>query len=135
MKLNKLLSTSSSSAKGSIVNGSIISDQLKPNGLCDPCNRNQELKVQQLASFCPDNENDFDDEVEEFRLVFGLVEISSNQIVYKMWKLLIFQSETRVIISPVSTLRTTFKTHFNSCQTQRSWFQTGTDWIKWSASA
>lgn len=37
------------------------------NGLCLPCNRNQELKMQQLASFEPTNEAYFDEEVEDFR--------------------------------------------------------------------
>lgn len=45
-----------------------ISDRLTPtNGLCEPCNRNQELKVQQLACFEPENEADFDEEIEEYR--------------------------------------------------------------------
>ena len=49
------------------MNGS-ISGRLTPlNGLCDPCNRNQELKVQQLASFEPENENYFDEEIQEYR--------------------------------------------------------------------
>lgn len=37
------------------------------NGLCDPCNRNQELKMQQLASFEPDDDRNYDAEVDEFR--------------------------------------------------------------------
>lgn len=53
------------------MNGSIggsISGRLIPvNGLCEPCNRNQELKVQQLASFEPENEGDFDEEIEDYR--------------------------------------------------------------------
>lgn len=50
------------------MNGSIISSR-EPlaNGLCQPCNRNQELKVQQLASFEPQNEADFDEEIKEYR--------------------------------------------------------------------
>lgn len=50
------------------MNGS-MSGRLTPpqNGLCDPCNRNQELKVQQLASFEPENENYFDEEIQEYR--------------------------------------------------------------------
>lgn len=50
------------------MNGSIISGRLASvNGLCEPCNRNQELKVQQLASFEPENEAYFDEEIEEYR--------------------------------------------------------------------
>lgn len=37
------------------------------NGLCEPCNRNQELKMQQLASFVPVDEQTFDEEVDAFR--------------------------------------------------------------------
>lgn len=37
------------------------------NGLCELCNRNQELKMQQLASFEPDDEAYFDEEVENYR--------------------------------------------------------------------
>ncbi|KAK3927855.1 Transmembrane protein 201 [Frankliniella fusca] len=36
------------------------------NGLCDDCNRNQEMKVAQLASFQPINPNNFDQEIENF---------------------------------------------------------------------
>lgn len=39
----------------------------KTNGLCYNCNRNQELLILQLASFVPDNEEDFDEEVERYR--------------------------------------------------------------------
>lgn len=39
----------------------------KNNGLCFGCNRNQELKILQLASFVPDDEDNFDNEVEEYR--------------------------------------------------------------------
>lgn len=49
------------------MNGSIIGRTTPLNGLCDPCNRNQELKVQQLASFEPENENYFDEEIQEYR--------------------------------------------------------------------
>lgn len=50
------------------MNGSIISCRNIPtNGLCPPCNRNQELKVQQLASFEPQNDAYFDEEIEEYR--------------------------------------------------------------------
>lgn len=52
------------------MNGSIIvvSSRNTPiNGLCQPCNRNQELKVQQLATFEPQNDAYFDEEVEEYR--------------------------------------------------------------------
>ncbi|XP_035781806.1 uncharacterized protein LOC118461032 [Anopheles albimanus] len=37
------------------------------NGLCFGCNRNQELKIHQLASFVPEDENNYDAEVEEYR--------------------------------------------------------------------
>ncbi|XP_059613275.1 uncharacterized protein LOC132259593 [Phlebotomus argentipes] len=43
------------------------SRDISSNGLCESCNRNQELKVQQLASFIPRNERTFDKEVEAFR--------------------------------------------------------------------
>lgn len=36
------------------------------NGLCQDCNRNQELKVAQLASFQPINPDNFDHEIENF---------------------------------------------------------------------
>ncbi|XP_031626519.1 uncharacterized protein LOC116342869 [Contarinia nasturtii] len=63
-KLNKWKTSSFSSING----GSIINGRLMPyNGLCEPCNRNQELKVQQLASFEPENEAYFDEEVEDYR--------------------------------------------------------------------
>lgn len=57
-KLNKWKTSSFSSIGG----------RLTPtNGLCEPCNRNQELKVQQLASFEPENEAYFDEEIEDYR--------------------------------------------------------------------
>lgn len=37
------------------------------NGLCDTCNRNQEIKMQQLASFEPNVKENFDIEIEHFR--------------------------------------------------------------------
>lgn len=61
-KLNKWKVSSFSS-----VNGSTNGRATPVNGLCDPCNRNQELKVQQLASFEPENENYFDEEIQEYR--------------------------------------------------------------------
>ncbi|KAE8739985.1 hypothetical protein FOCC_FOCC014501 [Frankliniella occidentalis] len=36
------------------------------NGLCEDCNKNQEMKVAQLASFQPINPNNFDQEIENF---------------------------------------------------------------------
>ncbi|XP_063703656.1 uncharacterized protein LOC134833308 [Culicoides brevitarsis] len=39
----------------------------KTNGLCYNCNRNQELKILQLASFVPDNEENYEEEVEQYR--------------------------------------------------------------------
>lgn len=66
LKLNKWKNGYVSSS----MNASIISGRSTAvNGLCEPCNRNQELKVQQLASFVPENEAYFDEEVCEFRLV------------------------------------------------------------------
>lgn len=61
-KLNKWKTSSFSS-----MNGSICGRITPNNGLCEPCNRNQELKVQQLASFEPENEAYFDEEIEEYR--------------------------------------------------------------------
>ncbi|CRK91869.1 CLUMA_CG005490, isoform A [Clunio marinus] len=37
------------------------------NGLCDPCNRNQEMKIIQLANFKPRFEANYDEEIEEYR--------------------------------------------------------------------
>uniref|UniRef100_A0A182NCG8 Ima1 N-terminal domain-containing protein n=1 Tax=Anopheles dirus TaxID=7168 RepID=A0A182NCG8_9DIPT len=37
------------------------------NGLCFGCNRNQELKIHQLASFVPEDEDNYEAEVEEYR--------------------------------------------------------------------
>ncbi|XP_065072781.1 uncharacterized protein LOC135697123 [Ochlerotatus camptorhynchus] len=37
------------------------------NGLCFGCNRNQELKIHQLASFVPEVEENYDEEVNEYR--------------------------------------------------------------------
>lgn len=37
------------------------------NGLCEPCNRNQEMKVIQLANFKPRNEAEYDEEIEDYR--------------------------------------------------------------------
>ncbi|XP_001845324.2 uncharacterized protein LOC6035092 [Culex quinquefasciatus] len=37
------------------------------NGLCFGCNRNQELKIHQLASFVPEVEENYDAEVEEYQ--------------------------------------------------------------------
>nr|XP_029709579.1 uncharacterized protein LOC115255629 isoform X1 [Aedes albopictus] len=44
-----------------------ISYSTPHNGLCFGCNRNQELKIHQLASFVPDVEEDYDEEVEEYK--------------------------------------------------------------------
>lgn len=69
-KLNKpIYSNGPKSFNGSVCgNSSIHSLTTAPtNGLCLPCNRNQELKMQQLASFEPTNEAYFDEEVEDFR--------------------------------------------------------------------
>lgn len=37
-----------------------------PNGLCAPCNRNQEMRVRHLADFEPYRAEDYDREVEHF---------------------------------------------------------------------
>lgn len=37
------------------------------NGLCRVCNLNQDLKTRQLADFVPKREEDFDEEVEDYR--------------------------------------------------------------------
>lgn len=37
------------------------------NGLCVACNRNQEIKVQQLATFTPEYDNNYDEEIFEFK--------------------------------------------------------------------
>ncbi|XP_055680717.1 transmembrane protein 201 homolog [Lutzomyia longipalpis] len=53
---------------GSVKSSALSSVQSSPsNGLCDICNRNQCLKVQQLASFVPQNERTFNEEVEVYR--------------------------------------------------------------------
>ncbi|XP_058820899.1 uncharacterized protein LOC131683095 [Topomyia yanbarensis] len=44
-----------------------ISYSVPYNGLCFGCNRNQELKIHQLASFVPDVEENYDFEVEEYQ--------------------------------------------------------------------
>jgi hypothetical protein len=45
------------------------SPRLKPsfNGFCTICNRNQELKIQQLAAFVPQNENTYEQEIAEYK--------------------------------------------------------------------
>lgn len=37
------------------------------NGLCEGCNRNQEMKIIQLANFKPRSETTYDEEIEEYR--------------------------------------------------------------------
>lgn len=44
-----------------------ISYSAPHNGLCFGCNRNQELKIHQLASFVPEDDENYDEEVEEYR--------------------------------------------------------------------
>lgn len=71
-KLNKWKPPHLASLNGSVngsMNGSLYGRTPPINGLCEPCNRNQELKVQQLASFEPENEHYFDEEIEEYRYV------------------------------------------------------------------
>uniref|UniRef100_A0A182M4S1 Ima1 N-terminal domain-containing protein n=1 Tax=Anopheles culicifacies TaxID=139723 RepID=A0A182M4S1_9DIPT len=52
----------SSTVRSSIGNGRFLNN----NGLCFGCNRNQELKIHQLASFVPEDEDNYDAEVEEY---------------------------------------------------------------------
>ncbi|XP_035897285.1 uncharacterized protein LOC118505507 [Anopheles stephensi] len=54
---------SSSVVRSSTGNGRMLTS----NGLCFGCNRNQELKIHQLASFVPEDEDNYDAEVEEYR--------------------------------------------------------------------
>lgn len=42
--------------------------KLTHNGLCEGCNRNQEMKIIQLANFKPRCDSRYDEEVEEYRL-------------------------------------------------------------------
>lgn len=49
-----------------INNASIISSAPNNNGFCTPCNRNQEIKVQQLATFTPEYDDNYDEEIVEF---------------------------------------------------------------------
>lgn len=53
--------------QGNITDDDKISYSAPHNGLCFGCNRNQELKIHQLASFVPDVEEDYDEEVEEYK--------------------------------------------------------------------
>uniref|UniRef100_A0A182VZ29 Ima1 N-terminal domain-containing protein n=1 Tax=Anopheles minimus TaxID=112268 RepID=A0A182VZ29_9DIPT len=52
----------SSTVRSSIGNGRFLTS----NGLCFGCNRNQELKIHQLASFVPEDEDNYDAEMEEY---------------------------------------------------------------------
>lgn len=47
---------------------SSLKDLSIDNGLCDMCNLNQQLKVQQLAHFVPVREENFNEEIEQYRL-------------------------------------------------------------------
>lgn len=48
--------------------GSVIFTTTPPkNGLCILCNRNQEIKIQQLASFEPEDPDNYDEEIELFK--------------------------------------------------------------------
>ncbi|KAJ6638925.1 Transmembrane protein [Pseudolycoriella hygida] len=62
MKLNKRWKTSASDEHSSY---GATTTRAARNGLCPTCNRNQEIKMQQLASFEP--QENFDDEIEHFR--------------------------------------------------------------------
>ncbi|KAL0268825.1 UNVERIFIED_CONTAM: hypothetical protein PYX00_010637 [Menopon gallinae] len=42
-------------------------EKIASNGFCKLCNINQQLKIKQLASFVPLNEDNYDEEVEQFR--------------------------------------------------------------------
>ncbi|XP_050068528.1 uncharacterized protein LOC126556982 [Anopheles maculipalpis] len=54
----------SSTIRSSGSNGRVA---ITSNGLCFGCNRNQELKIHQLASFVPEDEDNYEMEVEEYR--------------------------------------------------------------------
>lgn len=47
-------------------------EKIASNGFCKLCNINQQLKIKQLASFVPLNEDNYDEEVEKFRQVHCL---------------------------------------------------------------
>lgn len=66
-KFNKTPNAAVRSLNGSLDGTSRIPSTPPSNGLCHPCNRNQELKMQQLASFEPENDAYFDEEVDDFR--------------------------------------------------------------------
>ncbi|XP_058443695.1 uncharacterized protein LOC131425654 [Malaya genurostris] len=53
--------------RSNITDDDKISYSVPYNGLCFGCNRNQELKIHQLASFVPDVEENYDVEVEEYQ--------------------------------------------------------------------
>lgn len=62
----------------------VVFNTLKPevskqaaNGFCKLCNINQHLKVQQLALFSPINENNYDYEIEQYRLYLFITELYS----------------------------------------------------------
>lgn len=66
-KLNRSINRSLTTALNGDGSSSIFETSMpRTNGLCETCNRNQELKMQQLASFTPINDCDFDNEVDEF---------------------------------------------------------------------
>ncbi|XP_053696330.1 uncharacterized protein LOC128743724 [Sabethes cyaneus] len=54
--------------RSNITDDDKISYSAPSNGLCFGCNRNQELKIYQLASFVPEMEENYDAEVEEYQL-------------------------------------------------------------------
>lgn len=53
--------------RSNITDDDKISYSVPYNGLCFGCNRNQELKIHQLASFVPEVEENYDAEVEEYQ--------------------------------------------------------------------
>lgn len=60
---------------GKVYNVSLSSSKEVPikNGLCDMCNLNQQLKIQQLAQFVPISEGNYDKEIEQYRLATYII--------------------------------------------------------------
>ena len=65
------------------------------NGLCEICNRNQELKIHQLANFIPTNDRHFDDEIAEYKYVKSSIYLHKStpsnhlhSVLGKSWKIL-----------------------------------------------
>ncbi|KAJ8947740.1 hypothetical protein NQ318_018002 [Aromia moschata] len=63
---NKILEAQYDITSVNKINKTIKKTVPAANGLCTYCNKNQQLKVYQLANFVPLNENNYDKEVEHF---------------------------------------------------------------------